>query len=244
MDDNANVLLVIGASSDMGMALIKSTHQRYDHIIAHYRRMSGELEELSRELQDRLILIQADLSREEEVTHLIDEIRDKQLFPTHIVHFPAPQCNNQRFHKIEWETIQNELDISLRSLVLILKAFLPAMVRNRAGKIVLMLSFVVNGMPPKYCSNYVVTKYALLGLMRALAVEYADKGITVNGVSPAWVETKYIHNMSSVLVEQNKQLSPIGRNLVPADIVPAIEFLLSGKAGCINGENLSITCGR
>ncbi len=244
MDGNANVLLVIGASSDMGMALIRSTHQCYDYIIAHYRHMSDELEKLSQELQDRLVLIQADLSREEEVIHMIGRIRDSQLAPTHIVHFPAPQCNNQRFHKIEWETIQNELDISLRSLVLILKEFLPAMAKKRYGRVVVILSFVINGMPPKYCANYVITKYAMLGLVRALAVEYADKGITVNGISPAWVETKYISNMHSILIEKNAQLSPIGRNLVPDDIIPAIDFLLSEKAGCINGENLSITCGR
>ena len=137
-----------------------------------------------------------------------------------------------------------KMDISFKSLILILQSFMPKMAKLKYGKVVLLLSFVIDGMPPKYCSNYVMTKYALLGLMKSLAVEYADKGITVNGISPAWVMTKYIDNQPDFLVEQNAQLSPIGRNLLVSDIVPSINWLLSDGADCVNGQNISITCGR
>ena len=107
-----------------------------------------------------------------------------------------------------------------------------------------MLSSVVNGAPPAFCANYVTTKYALLGLMRALAAEYAGKGITVNGVSPAWVETKFNANQPHVMAELNAKESPVGRNLVAGDVVPAIEYLLSDGADCVNGQNLLINFGR
>lgn len=238
------ILLVIGASSDMGLATIDKIKDNYSCIIAHYFHMNDKLHNLKNNLGDKLILIQADLANIDNVNNLIDYIKEAGIVPSHIIHFPAPICNNQKFHKIKWEVYQNEIDISLKSLVIILQAFLPYMVRNHYGKILVMLSFVVANSAPAYCSNYVVTKYAMLGLVKALATEYASKGITVNGVSPSWVETKYIDNQPDILKERNAQESPIGRILAVGDVVPTIEYLLSEGADCINGQNILVTCGR
>lgn len=237
-------LLVLGASSDMGMKTIRELREEYDCIFAHYRSMSTKLQELQDEIGSKLIYLQGDFSLTEDVLRCIDTIRQSGKIPTHIVHFPAPLCDNAKFHKIPWETFQREMDISLRSIILVLQAFLPLMAKQRYGRVVLMLSFVVSGTAPAYCCNYVVTKYALLGLVKSLASEYASKGITVNGISPSWVNTKYISNQPNLLIEKNRELSPLGRMLEPEDIVPSIRFLFSDGASCINGQNISITCGR
>lgn len=239
------VLLVIGASSDMGMALIRRVHKNYDRIIAHYNHMSDSLKELSENLgREKLILIQADLSKEEEVIRLIEKMKATCDSPSHIIHFPAPICNNSKFHKIKWDVFQNEYEISLKSAVLILQAFLPYMAKSHYGRVIIMLSYVVNNTAPAYCCNYVVTKYAMLGLVKSLASEYASKGITINGVSPAWVNTKYISNQPDMLKEQYAMNSPIGRNLEVEEIIPTIEYLFSEGAACVNGENITISCGR
>lgn len=68
---------------------------------------------------------------------------------------------------------------------------IPNMAKKKYGRIVFMLTSCTINNPPKYQSSYVTVKYALLGLMKALAVEYADRGITVNGVSPDMMETKF-----------------------------------------------------
>ena len=238
------VLLVIGASSDMGIATIKELGADYTYIIAHYRTMNPDLELLCGELGNKMICLQADLALEGDVLKLITEIKSTNRIPTHIIHFPAPQCKNSKFHKIEWNVFQDEINISIRSVILILKTFLPQMAKQKYGRIILMLSFVVEGSAPAYCCNYVVTKYAMLGLVKALATEYASKGITVNGISPAWVQTKYISNQPDLLVQQNAQLSPLGRILEVQDIVPSIRYLFSDDAKCINGQNIAITCGR
>ena len=207
--------------------------------------MNDKLVELQEQVgSEKMTLVQADLTKEEDIIQFIGEVRTICDCPSHIVHFPAPVCNNSKFHKIKWEVFQREYDISLKSAVLILQAFLPGMAKAHYGRVLFMLSYVVNNVAPAYCSNYVVTKYALLGLMKSLATEYASKGITVNGISPAWVNTRYIDNQPDMLKEQNAASSPLGRNLEVDDIVPAMEFLLSDGASCVNGENLTISCGR
>ena len=97
-------LLVLGASSDMGMYFIKSTYQRYDKIIAHYRTMNTELNDLGEKIgRDRISLLKADLAVEEDVLAFVNQIRDICDYPSHIIHFPAPPCENNKFHKISWD---------------------------------------------------------------------------------------------------------------------------------------------
>ena len=108
----------------------------------------------------------------------------------------------------------------------------------------MMLTAYTENTPPKFLSSYVTVKYALLGLVKALAVEYADKGIAVNGVSPEMISTKFLRNMPQWVVEKNAAANPSGRNLAVEDVVPAIKFLLSDEAGQITGQNLVITGGR
>ncbi len=238
------VLLVVGASSDMGIATIERVVNNYSKVICHYNHINDGLEKLKVAYESKIVLVKADLSNASELENMIDEINQMELTPNHIIHFPAPLCQNKHYHKIKWDIFEKEINISLKSIVRISQEYLPKMAKADGGKLILMLSYVINNLPPKHCANYVVVKYALLGLMKSLSVEYADKGITVNGVSPAWVMTKYISNQPDFLIEQNAELSPIGRILTVNDIVPSIEYLLSDGANCVNGQNIVVSCGR
>ena len=77
-----------------------------------------------------------------------------------------------------------------------------------------------------------------------MAVEYAGKGITINGISPEMIETKFLSETPELIVKSNARENPLGRNLVVGDVVPAIKFLLSDQAGCITGQNIAITGGK
>lgn len=106
-----------------------------------------------------------------------------------------------------------------------------------------MLTSSTLGIPPKYQAAYVSVKYMLLGLMKSLSAEYADKGITINGISPDMIETKFLTNIPDMVVQKNAQNSPIKRNLTLNDVIPAFEYLLSDAANAVTGQNLGITGG-
>ena len=107
-----------------------------------------------------------------------------------------------------------------------------------------MLTDSVIGMPPKFLSPYITVKYALLGLMKSLAVEYAGKGITINAVSPDMMETKFLSGIPELVIEQNAKNNPLGRNLTVDDVIPAFEYFLSEKANVVTGQNIGITGGK
>lgn len=244
MPERENILLVAGASSDMGTYLLSYIGDKYDCVIVIYRRMNEELRRCLDSLNvQKIVEIQADFTVGADLDRML-EVLDGTPAPTHIVHFPAPVFRNNKFHKMDWSDFEREIDISLKSFVVIAQTVLPKMVKSKYGRIVMMSSYAVENIPPRYCSNYVTVKYAMLGLMKALAAEYADKGITVNGVAPSLVETKYMSETPEIIIKRTADSSPLGRNLNPEDVIPAIEFLLSDSASCINGHNIVISCGR
>lgn len=238
------ILFVVGGSSDIGIGTIKELIGEFSLVIASFNHMNESLEKLRQENEKKLLCIHADLSDEESTKFLIDTIKKNRLVPSHILHLPAVRYEVKKFHKIPWSIFENQIHVSLRSAVMILSAFLPDMAKRQNGHILVMLSLVVGGIPPKHSTDYVMVKYALLGLVKSLSIEYADKGITVNGISPALVETRFIEGMHDYLIEQNAKQSPTGKNLIIDDIIPTIKFLFSDGAGCINGQNIFITCGR
>lgn len=237
------VLLITGASSDVGISLIQRVYERYDVILAHYCNSEQRLLELRAKLGDKIQLCQADFTDVASINEMLTTIQNKGNIPNHIVHISAQNTLNQRFYKIEWEEYEKAMEIALMSIVKILKFFLPYMKKAKYGKIVFMLTSYTLNNPPKYQTAYVVTKYALLGLMKSISVEYAERGIMVNGVSPDMIETRFLNNISDLVIRQNAERSPLKRNLTVQDVVPTFDFLLSEAADTITGQNIGIMGG-
>ena len=160
-----------------------------------------------------------------------------------IIHLLVKKINNQKFIKSSWKQFDNEMQVSLYSIVMILKELIPQMMKQKYGRIIIMLSSYTLNIPPKFLSSYVTVKYALLGLIKSLSVEYANKGITINGISPEMIETKFLSDIPKLIVQKNAQDSPLGRNLYVQDIIPMFLYLLSDEAEVITGQNFGITGG-
>jgi 3-oxoacyl-[acyl-carrier protein] reductase len=157
-------VLFTGASSDIGCELIRQLAAQDTLILAHHNQSVSKLD-LLRDCAPnlRLVPIQADFSRDEDVQRLISTIQNEYTTPDKIVHLAAPRLEYHRFSESSWEFFQNDLNVQLRSIIRILQAFLPAMAKKKKGKIVFVLSSCTLNIPPGAMSNYVTAKFALLG---------------------------------------------------------------------------------
>jgi len=198
---------------------------------------------LREKIGSKIIPLQADFTYIDSTIRLADTFAGEQA-PTHFVHMPAVSLETIKFHNTNWEMFDKDIQTAYRSCVILAQTILPVMAKRKQGKIVIMLSHSVMNQPPiKYSLPYTATKYALLGLLRNLAAEYAGKKVTVNAVSPSMTETRFLENVPELMIQQNAAASPIGRNLFPKDITSTFEFLLSNGADCITGQNIGITAG-
>ena len=233
-------ILITGASSDLGIAYITENIAEYDRIIAHYNHMSEQFAELLGAYGSRIVAVQADFSNKDEVDNFIRKLIDEKIVPTHLLHLSSLPIKSERFHKIKLEEYQEMMQVSLYSITEILQCCIPMMQKQKYGRILFMLSAYTTIPDPKFASPYVVSKYALLGLMKAIAAEYASKGITVNGISPRMMETKFIKDMPELFVEQHKASVLFGRLIQKSDVLPLMKLLLSDGASAITGENINV----
>lgn len=238
------VLLITGASSSVGSEIINSIGQDYSLIWGHYCSSEDWMKKINSTIRPKVIPIRADFSVYDDTKNMISMILESRNIPTHIVHMTSPSAFNEHFHKCNWGMYQNSIDISIRSIVMLLETIIPQMVKNQFGRIVFMLSsYVLGGVPPKYQSSYITAKYALYGLMKNLAAEYAEKHITVNAVSPDMMETDFISNIPKHVINLNAEKNPLHRNIKVTDVVPAICYLLDDNAEAVTGQNIGVTGG-
>lgn len=241
-------VLILGASSDIGMAYIQHLDAVYKpgevQVIAHYRTMSLQFGELLASAKNVAIdAMQADLSNFNDVAELIEHIQYKYIAPTHILHLAAGKFRHMRLRDFDRNTVQSEMQVEVFSLGEIFKAFLPIMAKQRYGKVVVMLTAYTVGIPPKFITDYIVCKYALLGLMKVAAAEYCDKGLCINGISPSMIETKFLDGIDSRIIEISAQESPLKRNMDISELITAIAFLMSDDNSYMCGTNLNLSGG-
>ena len=79
--------------------------------------------------------------------------------------------------------------------------------------------------------------------MRSLAAEYTDKGITVNAVSPDMMETKFLSEIQEIIIRQNAENNPLGRNIRVDDVIGLFQYLLSDGTQAVTGQNIGVTGG-
>lgn len=237
------IILITGASSDLGIAFMQKHAADYTKIVAHYHHRNEAFDNLAEQYPEKIVPMQADFAKKEEVEQFVQALKAEKIAVTHILHLVSLPAKSIRFHKSEVKEYEAMMQVSFYSIVEILGALLPMMQKQKFGRILFMLSAYTTIPDPKYAAPYVTSKYALLGLLKAVSAEYATKGITVNGISPQMIETKFLKDVPELIVEQHKEVSPLGRLLQKDDILSMMSLLLSDDAAAITGENISITGG-
>lgn len=243
---SGKTFLITGASSDLGIALIKRLNEEYSDscFILHFHSSDEALKKIEYTNNNKGINIQADFSDEKEVQTFINTIEEKGLIPTHVVHLPASKLVYTRLKDFDRSRIDRNVRIQVYSFVEIMKAFLPTMVKRKDhNKVVVALSSVVAGQPQKSMLEYTAVKSMLLGVVRQLAVDNAGKMININAISPSMIETKLLSEIDPKIVALAAEGSNEKRNATVDDVVPGICFLLSEDSNYLSGVNLNISNG-
>ncbi len=146
------------------------------------------------------------------------------------------------FHKMTLEQWRKVISVDLDSLYNVTRPLIEGMRARGFGRIINIAS--INGQRGQAGqTNYCAAKAGVLGFTRALALESAVKGITVNAVAPGYVETDMVAGVPEAILERIVGQVPVGRLAKPEEIARCVAFLASDEASFITGSVLSVNGG-
>lgn len=156
--------------------------------------------------------------------------------------------------KVTDETWDRMMEINATAPFRLCRALLPDMIAAGWGRIVNIASNAgVSGYG--YTAAYCASKHALVGLTRALAVDLAKTGVTINAVCPGWVDTRMVEQASDRIARKTGRtseaakamlasMSPQGRVLAPEEVAHVVAMLVSDQARGMHGQTLVIDGGQ
>lgn len=236
--------LVSGGSRGLGRAVCLKLASQGWPVIINYQSNSAAAEETKRLVEEQggqAELLRFDVSKKEEVEAALD-----QWEASHEADYVAVLVNNAGIRRDnvmfmmgdeEWHSV---LDTTLNGFFYITRRLLKHMMpRRRGGRIVNMASLSgLKGMAGQ--TNYSAAKAALIGATKALALEVAARGVTVNAVAPGFIETDMTKDLPQ---DELKQQVPVGRFGRPEEVAATVAFLVSEEAAYITGEVISVNGG-
>ncbi|MCX7183263.1 MAG: 3-oxoacyl-ACP reductase FabG [Nitrosospira sp.] len=237
------IALITGASRGIGRAIALKLGQDGATIIGTATTQEGA-ENISRYLDEagiKGIGLVLNVNNINQIKIVIEEIIEKFGDITILVNNAGITRDNLlvRMKDVEWD---ETLDTNLKSIFLLSRSVLRAMMGARYGRIV-NLSSVVGATGNMGQANYAAAKAGIFGFSKSLAREVGSRNITVNCVAPGFIDT----DMTRLLTEKQKQYLiqhiPIGRLGQPEEVASAVAFLVSPAAGYITGTTLHINGG-
>ena len=137
-----------------------------------------------------------------------------------------------RMSDAQWDEV---VDTNLKGVFHCCRAAARALLKQKSGRIVNITSVVgVMGNPGQ--ANYVASKAGVIGLTKALAREFAPRGVTVNAVAPGFIRTAMTDALSEEQSSAMGAAIPLGRFGEPADVAAVVRFLASPEAGYVTGQ--------
>ena len=144
--------------------------------------------------------------------------------------------------RLKDDDFERVLSVNLKGAVACARAAIKVMMRAKTGRVV-FVSSVVGEMGNAGQTAYAASKAALLGVTKSLAREYATRGITVNAVTPGYVDTDMTTNLTPELREKMLLGVPLGRTATAREIGAAVAYLASDEASYVTGHALRVNGG-
>ena len=229
--------LVTGGSRGIGTKIAQAFIQRGAQVI-----ITGTNEEKLKEITNiagkNCSYVVADLSQQQDIENLINNhCQDLDILVNN-----AGITKDNLLLRMKDQDWQQVLDVNLSAAYKLIRGSIRGMLKKRSGRIINLSSVVAaSGNPGQ--ANYCAAKAGIVGMSKSIALEIAARGITVNCISPGFIQTDMTNKLTEEQVAQITKNIPSGKMGQVDDISSAAIFLASDEASYITGQNLHINGG-
>ena len=232
-------ILVTGATGGIGKALVQKFVSLEGNVLATGTK-TEKLDALKKEFPS-INVLKFDISDHSKIEDFIENVSSQLVGLDILVNNAGINMDNLslRMKDDEWKKV---IDLNLGSTFFLCKYGIKKMLKNKYGRIVNITS-VVGHTGNLGQSNYAASKAAIIGMSKSLAIEYAKKNITINCVSPGFIQSK----MTDGIIESIKAVLtsriPMARLGKGEDVANTVAFLSSDAASYITGQTIHVNGG-
>ena len=244
MELKNKVALITGASRGIGKQVAKDLASMGATVVANYPHSDDSAEQTVAEIEKdggTAIMKEFDVSDFGAVQDGINSIVD-QLGEIHILVNNAGITKDGLFLRMKEEDWDIVFQVNLKGVFNCTKAVVRPMFKQKFGRIV-NISSVVGEMGNAGQINYSSTKAGVIGFTKSAAKEFASRGVTVNAISPGFIQTDITQDIPEEYKQKYMESIPLGRFGQTTDISNVVCFLVSDSASYITGEIIRVNGG-
>ena len=232
-------ILVTGATGGIGKALVQKFASLEGNVLATGTK-TEKLDALKKEFPN-INILKFDISDHSKIEEFIENVASQLVGLDILVNNAGINMDNLslRMKDDEWKKV---IDLNLGSTFFLCKYGIKKMLKNKYGRIVNITS-IVGHTGNLGQSNYAASKAAIIGMSKSLAIEYAKKNITINCVSPGFIQSQMTDNIVESIKAVLTSRIPMAKLGKGEDVANTVAFLSSDAASYITGETIHVNGG-
>ena len=232
-------ILITGATGGIGYSLVKKFNELEGNILATGTN-NEKLDKLKNEFPN-INFLKFDISQHDKIEEFIENVNSQLVGIDVLINNAGINLDNLslRMKEDEWKKV---IDINLTSTFYLCKHTIKKMLKNKYGRIVNITS-IVGHTGNLGQANYSASKGAIVSMSKSLAIEYAKKNITINCVSPGFIQSKMTDNIVESIKAVLTSKIPMSRLGTGEDVSNTVAFLSSDSASYITGETIHVNGG-
>jgi 3-oxoacyl-[acyl-carrier protein] reductase len=243
IDLSGRIALVTGASGELGRVMVRTLARAGADVAIHYHANQAQAESLAAELSDlgrRALVVQADVTQEADVAAMQAAVLAGLGAPDILVTNAVIQYKWTSVLQQPVADYESQFRSSVLQNVLLSKAFTPAMIERRWGRVI-GINTECSMQYWKGQSAYISGKRGMDGVLRVLAREIGESGVTVNQVAPGWTISENRPEMEAS--QAYREQVPLRRRGTDQEIANVVAFLASDLASFITGAYIPVAGG-